>query len=58
LLLFDVFEVLAILVHNYFGGIVEVDPCGPIRQQVAQTVLCGIVDPLFDVNLGVDYAFF
>lgn len=49
-LLFNVFEVLAVLVRDYFGRIVEVNTSRAIREQITKAIFRGIIDPLLHVD--------
>jgi len=53
-LAFHVLEVEILGVGHDLGGVVEEDAGGAVGQQVAEPVLAGVVDPLFDEDFVLD----
>jgi hypothetical protein len=46
------------VVQDYFCRVVEVDAGWTIREEIAETVFCGVVDPFFYVDLCVLEGFY
>ena len=43
-------KVLSCSVNGHFGRIIEEDSGGTVGEQVAESILGGVVDPFFDVD--------